>query len=65
MAITFCSELSLLTRSHIRIVCRGQERPKGSTGTLRPDSMAILGLDFLKSRCHHKIQEEGCKEIQV
>ncbi len=40
MAITICRELSHPTRSFIRIVCRGQERPKGSKGTLRPDFQA-------------------------
>jgi hypothetical protein len=33
----FCSRLSHLTRSLSRIVCKGQERPKGSKDTLRPD----------------------------
>jgi hypothetical protein len=37
MAITICRGLSHPTRSLSRIVCRGQEGPKGSKGTLRPD----------------------------
>ncbi len=39
-AITFCRELSHPTRSLSRIVCRGQEQPKGRKGTLRPDFQA-------------------------
>ncbi len=39
-AITICRELSHPTRSLSRIVCRGQEGPKGSKGTLRPDFQA-------------------------
>ncbi len=34
-AITICRGLSHPTRSLSRIVCRGQERPKGKIGTLR------------------------------
>ncbi len=36
-AITICRGLSHQTRSLSRIVCRGQEHPKGRKGTLRPD----------------------------
>ncbi len=36
-AITICSRLLHPTRSLRRIVCRGQERPKGSKDILRPD----------------------------
>ncbi len=39
-AITICKGLSHLTRSLSKIVCRGQERPKGKKGTLRPDFQA-------------------------
>ncbi len=49
-----------------RIVCRGQERPNGRMGTLRPDFQAnTRPRIFLKSQCHHKIQEDSCEEIQV
>jgi hypothetical protein len=36
-AISICRGLSHPTRSHSRIVCRGQERHQGRKGTLRPD----------------------------
>jgi hypothetical protein len=62
-AITICRGLSHPTRSLSRTVCRGQERPKGRKGALRPDFQA---LDLcLKSPCHHMIQEDSCEEIQV
>ncbi len=65
-AITIGRGLSHPTRSLSRIVCRGQEHPKGSKGTLRPDFQARTRTRiFLKSQCHHKIQGDSCKEIQV
>ncbi len=39
-AITICREMSHLARSVSRIVCGGQQRPKGRKGTLRPDFQA-------------------------
>ncbi len=39
-AITICRGLSHPTRSPSRTVCRGQKRPKGRKGTLRPDFQA-------------------------
>ncbi len=39
-AISFCRGLSHPTRSVSRMVCRGQERPKGRKGTLTPDFQA-------------------------
>jgi hypothetical protein len=45
-------------RSLSRTVCRGQEGPTGSKGTLRPDFQANTRPMILKSQCHHKIQEE-------
>ncbi len=66
MAITICRSLSHHTRSLSRIVCRVQEIRTGSKGTLRPDFQAnTRPRIFLKSQCHHKIQEDSCKEIQV
>ncbi len=39
---------------------------KGSKDTLRSDLQANTWPTFLfKNKCHHKKQEEGCKEIQV
>ncbi len=40
--------LSHPTRSLSTIVCRGQERPKGSKGTLRPDFQANTRPRILK-----------------
>ncbi len=68
ITIIICRGLSHPTRSFSRIVCRGQERPKDRGGTLRPDFQANTALDlgfFLKSQCHHKIQEDSCEEIEV
>jgi hypothetical protein len=45
-AIAFCSGQLHLTRSLSRIVCRWQEGPKGSKGTLRSDSKQIVDLGF-------------------
>ncbi len=45
-AITIYRGLSHLTRSLSRIVCRGQERPKGRKGTLRPDFQAYTRPRF-------------------
>jgi hypothetical protein len=42
----FCSRLSHLTRSLSKIVCRGQEGPKSSKGTLRPDFQANTCIGF-------------------
>jgi hypothetical protein len=39
-AITICSGQAHPTRLLSRIVCRGQEAPKGSKNTLRPDFQA-------------------------
>ncbi len=40
--------------------------PQSSNGTFRPDFQAnTRAQDFYESQCHHKIQEGGCKEIQV
>ncbi len=65
-AITICRGLSHPTRSLSRIVCRGQERPKGRKGTLRLDFQANTSPGiFVKSQCHHKIQEDSCEEFQV
>ncbi len=49
-AIIICRGLSHPTRSLSRIFCRGQERPKGRKGTLRPDFQANtrLRIFFLK-----------------
>jgi hypothetical protein len=64
--ITICRGLSHLTRSLSKIVCRGQEGPNGSKGTLRPDfRVNSRPRIFFKGQCHHKVQEGGCKEIQV
>jgi hypothetical protein len=67
MAITICIGLSHPTRSLSRIVFKGQEHPKCSKGTLRPDFQANTRPRnfFFLSQCHRKIQEGGCKEIQV
>jgi hypothetical protein len=61
--ILICNGLAHPTRSLSRIACRGQEGPKGSKDTLRPDFQAntILRI-FIKSQCHHKIKEGDCKE---
>ncbi len=49
MAITICRGLSHPHRSLSRIVCRGQEGPKSSKGTLRPDFQANTRIKiFLK-----------------
>ncbi len=61
-----CRRLSHLTRSLSRIVCRGQEGPKGSKVTLRPNFQAnTWPRIFFKSQFHHKIQEGGCKKNKV
>jgi hypothetical protein len=61
-----CRGLPHPTRSLSRIVCRGQEGPKDSRGTLRPEFRAnIRPWIFFKSHCHHKIQEDSCKELKV
>jgi hypothetical protein len=44
----------------------GQEPPKDKKALLRPDFQAnTRPRIFLKSQCHHKIQEDSCEEIQV
>ncbi len=49
------------------IVCRGQEGTKGNQGTLRPDfqSNTRPKIFFIESQCHHKIQKDSWKKIQV
>ncbi len=49
------------------IVCRGQEGTKGSQGTLRPDFQSDTRpkIFFIESQCHHKIQKDSWKKIQV
>ncbi len=43
-----------------------EDGPKGSKGTLRHDFQAnTRATIFFISQCHHKIQEDSCKEIQV
>jgi hypothetical protein len=49
------AHLQITARQTAITICRGQERPKGST----------IPRIFLKSQCHHKIQEDSCEEIQV
>ncbi len=65
-AITNGNGLSHPTRSLSRIVCKGQQGPKGCKGTSRPDFQAntLLRL-FLKANVPTKKPEGGCKEIQV
>jgi hypothetical protein len=67
MATTIRRGLSHLTRSFSRIVCKGQEDPKGSKVTLRPDFQANIRPGSIKKAnfFHHKIQEGGCKKNQV
>jgi hypothetical protein len=50
--ITICSWLSHPTRSLSRIVCRGQEGPEGSNGTLRPNFQANTWLRFFKLKAN-------------
>jgi hypothetical protein len=68
-AITICRGLSHPTRSLSRIVCRGQEGPKDSKDTLRPDfQVNTRPRIFFKANVttkKTKIQEDSCKEIQV
>ena len=56
--------LTIMVRQKAITICRGQERPKGRKGTLRPDFQAnARPRFFFKSHCHHKMQEGGCEEI--
>jgi hypothetical protein len=44
------------------LLCRGHEGAEGSKGILRLVFQTQKTYDFLKSQCHHKIQEDSCKE---
>jgi hypothetical protein len=45
-----------------QLILLSQQRSKS---TSRPDFQANTRPTFFESQCHHKIQKQGCKEIQV
>jgi hypothetical protein len=66
-AITICSGLSHPTRSLSRIVCRGQEGPKGSKGEyLRPDFQAnTRSRLFLKANVTTRYKKEVVRKFRA
>jgi hypothetical protein len=64
--LLFTEGCHTLTDHSAELFAEGRRALKAIKSLLGPISSPILDLGFfLKSQCHHKIQEDSCKDIQL